>query len=90
MHVLVIFFSLQYTFFYLFETVFYIKICCVVKIYVNDCTNILYVDVPNLLTHPPVIVACLDCFQCLLIINYVLVKIFMHTAFWFLNAVYGF
>lgn len=66
--------------FYRFETIFYIKICCIVKIYVNDCTNILYMDVPNLLNHS-IIVAHLEGFQCFIIINYVLANIFMHKSF---------
>lgn len=59
---------------------FFIKIVFIVKIYVNDCTSVFYVDVPNLLNHSPV-AARLDCFPCFIIINYVLVNIFMYKSF---------
>lgn len=82
----------MFTMFYIFETIFYIKNLCIVKIYVNDCTNILYVDVPYLLNYYPTIVAHLGCFQCSIIINYVVENIFMQKvflvfkySFWFLK-----
>lgn len=75
--------------FCIFETILYIKICSIVKIY-KDCTNILYMSIPNLLNHS--VVAYLDGFQCCIIINYVLVNVLVHKSFlvfkcslWFLK-----
>lgn len=56
----------------------------------KDCTNILYMAVPNLLNHS--VVAHLDGFWCCIIRNYVLVNVLVHRSFfvfkrglWFLK-----
>lgn len=58
------------------------KICYVIKMYLNDCTNILYGGIPNLLSHSPIIGAHLHCLQCFITINYILLNVFMNKSVW--------